>query len=74
MAGVKLADIADLLGHKDLATTPLYAKVLQDDLRQVVTKLSPLVSGAGAADSAEMSLKNVTQAEIANGDSPRLLE
>jgi hypothetical protein len=27
MAGVSLADIADLLGHKDLATTQIYAKV-----------------------------------------------
>ena len=39
MAGVNLADIADLLGHKDLATTQIYAKVLQDHLRQVVSKL-----------------------------------
>jgi len=29
MAGVSLADIADLMGHKDLATTQIYAKVEQ---------------------------------------------
>jgi site-specific recombinase XerD len=29
MAGVSLADIADLMGHKDLATTQVYAKVEQ---------------------------------------------
>lgn len=43
MAGVSLADIADLLGHKDLATTQIYAKVQQEHLRQVIAKLSPLV-------------------------------
>ena len=44
MAGVNLADIADLLGHKDLATTQIYAKVQQEHLRQAVSKLTPLVS------------------------------
>jgi len=43
MAGVSLADIADLLGHKDLATTQIYARVLQEHLRHAVSKLSPLV-------------------------------
>jgi site-specific recombinase XerD len=43
MAGVSLADIGDLLGHKDLATTQIYAKVQQEHLRQVITKLTPLV-------------------------------
>ncbi len=43
MAGVSLADIADLLGHKDLATTQIYAKVQQEHLRQAVSKLAPLV-------------------------------
>ena len=61
MAGVNLADIADLLGHKDLATTQIYAKVLQDHLRQVVSKLSPLASPETAPELDEMSLKNVTQ-------------
>ena len=44
MAGVSLADISDLLGHKDLATTQIYAKVQQEHLRSVISKLAPLVS------------------------------
>lgn len=44
MAGVNLADIADLLGHKDLATTQIYAKVHQEHLRAAVSKLAPLVA------------------------------
>ena len=47
MAGVSLADIGDLLGHKDLATTQIYAKVQQEHLRTMVSKLKPLV---GAVD------------------------
>jgi integrase len=43
MAGVNLADIGDLLGHKDLATTQIYAKVQQEHLRSVVSKLAPLI-------------------------------
>ncbi len=43
MAGANLADIGDLLGHRDLATTQIYAKVQQDHLRSVVSKLKPLV-------------------------------
>jgi hypothetical protein len=74
MAGVNLADIADLLGHKDLATTQIYAKVLQDHLRQVVGKLSPLVSPAEPEQPDKMSLENVTQAKIANLDSRKLLK
>ena len=42
MAGVSLADIGDLLGHKDLATTQIYAKVQQEHLRAVISKLTPL--------------------------------
>jgi integrase len=42
MAGASLADIGDLLGHKDLATTQIYAKVHQEHLRSVVSKLTPL--------------------------------
>src|SRR5260221_95889 len=49
MAGVNLADIADLLGHKDLATTQIYAKVQQDHLRAVIAKLAPVVAGAGSS-------------------------
>lgn len=43
MAGVNLSDIADLLGHKDLATTQIYAKVQQDHLRSVISRLAPIV-------------------------------
>lgn len=43
MAGVSLADIADLLGHQDLATTQIYAKVQQEHLRKVISKLGALV-------------------------------
>jgi hypothetical protein len=43
MAGVSLADIADLMGHKDLATTQIYAKVEQQHLRSVIDKLTPLI-------------------------------
>lgn len=45
MAGVSLADIGDLLGHKDLATTQIYAKVHQQHLRDVISKLNTLVDG-----------------------------
>jgi len=46
MAGVNLADIADLMGHKDLATTQIYAKVQQEHLRSVIARLSPVVVDA----------------------------
>src|SRR5437868_7786625 len=58
MAGVSLADIADLLGHKDLATTQIYAKVQQEHLRTVVGKLTGLVP---APEIERASLKCVTQ-------------
>lgn len=48
MAGVSLADIGDLLGHKDLATTQIYAKVHQEHLRGVISKLTSLVRGSEA--------------------------
>jgi site-specific recombinase XerD len=44
MAGVNLSDIADLLGHKDLATTQIYAKVHQEHLRSVIAKLTPVIA------------------------------
>lgn len=44
MAGVSLADIADLMGHKDLATTQIYAKVHQQHLRTAVGKLAPIAA------------------------------
>lgn len=43
MAGVPLANIADLMGHADLATTQIYAKVEMTHLREAVGRLSPLV-------------------------------
>ena len=50
MAGVSLADISDLLGHKDLATTQIYAKVQQEHLRTVISKLTPLIGDVGATE------------------------
>ena len=38
-----LADIADLLGHKDLATTQIYANVQQEHLRTAINKLSGVI-------------------------------
>ncbi len=73
MAGVNLADIADLLGHKDLATTQIYAKVQQEHLRQIVDKLSPLVSSESTPSQNEMSRGNVTQALSPDSESRKLL-
>jgi len=47
MAGVSLPDIADVMGHKGLATTQIYAKVEQQHLRSVLNKLTPLVPTRG---------------------------
>jgi hypothetical protein len=74
MAGVNLADIADLLGHKDLATTQIYAKVQQEHLRGVVAKLAPLVSDEKLQADDEMTLKRVTQAASGKEDSRKLLK
>jgi site-specific recombinase XerD len=49
MAGASLADIGDLLGHADLATTQIYAKVQQEHLRSVISKLTPLAGTLGRA-------------------------
>jgi hypothetical protein len=68
MAGVSLADIADLLGHKDLATTQIYAKV--QHLRSVVGKLTGLVPGAEKSDA---SLKRVTHGDQSPDDDQKLL-
>ena len=68
MAGVNLADIADLMGHKDLATTSIYAKVQQEHLRAVIAKLGPLVP-----ISSDASLKCVTQTEIEAVEIQKLL-
>jgi DNA-binding transcriptional MerR regulator len=71
MAGVSLADIADLLGHKDLATTQIYAKVQQEHLRSVIGKLTGLLPAA--PKSAEASLKRVTQAEVNSSEHQKRL-
>ena len=67
MPAMLLALKLDLCGH---FASEIDAKVLQDHLWQVVSKLPKLVSSAEAAESDQMSLKTVTQAEIANADSP----
>ena len=56
MAGTSLADIADLMGHKDLATTQIYAKVEQTHLRAIVSRLSPLVLDQVAPKSGPQSV------------------
>jgi integrase/recombinase XerD len=43
MAGVPLPNIADLMGHRDLATTQIYAKVEVEHLRQALAHLGPLL-------------------------------
>ena len=55
MADVSLADIADLLGHKDRATTQIYAKVQQEHLRTVIGKLTSLVPAAPKSSDASLS-------------------
>ncbi len=67
MSGVPLANIADLMGHKDLATTQIYAKVQIEHLREAIGRLIALVPG-------EISLENVTQPIAAAGKETKLLE
>src|SRR5204863_4403709 len=69
MAGVNLADISDLLGHKDLATTQIYAKVQQEHLRSVIGKLSGLLP---APDSSDATLKPVTQSNPMSTEDQKL--
>jgi integrase len=68
MAGVNLADIADLLGHKDLATTQIYAKVQQEHLRNVISKLTPL---AGTTDRGDAPARRLPEAP--NKNAPKLI-
>jgi hypothetical protein len=70
MAGCSLADIADLLGHRDLATTQIYATVQQEHLRAIVGTLTPLVT----ANSEPVSLKSVTRPGFTTQGSRKLLE
>jgi integrase/recombinase XerD len=64
MAGVPLAEIADLMGHRDLATTQIYAKVQIEHLREAVSRLSPLVP----------SPETVTCGPLGEGRSRKLLK
>lgn len=73
MAGASLADIADLLGHRDLATTQIYAKVQQEHLRQVIAKLTPLIQPGPTGCDTEMSPENVTQTQLDDGKTRKLL-
>lgn len=68
MAGVALADIADLLGHADLATTQIYAKVHQAHLREQVEKLSAVAQVAGVA-----TQNCDTKTVFSEGDRPKAL-
>jgi integrase len=52
MAGVPLADIADLLGHTNVGTTQIYAKVHQEHLRSVISKLTLPTNDAADAEPA----------------------
>lgn len=62
MAGVSLADIGDLLGHKDLATTQIYAKVHQEHLRGVISKLTSLVDRSTAGSPRQLLESNPSSA------------
>jgi hypothetical protein len=70
MAGVSLADIADLLGHKDLATTQIYAKVQHEHLPSVIGKLTGLLP---AAEESDASPKRVTHGDQSPNDDEKLL-
>jgi site-specific recombinase XerD len=61
MAGVSLADIGDLLGHKNLATTQIYAKVQQEHLRAAVSKLTPLV---GRVSRGELAVRQLPDGKL----------
>jgi hypothetical protein len=66
MAGVSLADIADLMGHMDLATTQIYAKVEQQHLRAVVSKLTPLIPE-------QVALKSGSRGDLEEKQKPNFL-
>jgi len=71
MAGVSLADIGDLLGHKDLATTQIYAKVQQEHLRAMVSKLNSLVGEVEGGESRSRRLLEPTSITTASDDTPK---
>jgi integrase len=64
MAGVNLSDIADLLGHKDLATTAIYAKVHQEHLRTAIAKLTPVVTVTTPAPALPESSESASDAPM----------
>ena len=68
MAGVSLADIGDLLGHKDLATTQIYAKVHQEHLRGAISKLTSLVSASKTDSPRQLLESNPSAATTPDGD------
>ena len=68
---VLIADIADLHGHKDLATRQIYAKVRQEHLRTFVGKLTGLVP---TPEFAAASHKRVTHDDEDASDSQKLLK
>jgi hypothetical protein len=71
MAGVPLAHIADLMGHRDLKTTQIYAKVEVEHLREAVSRLSSLVP---EGEEGKVSRKGVTPARLMPGVSRKLLK
>ena len=68
MAGVSLADIGDLLGHKDLATTQIYAKVHQEHLRGAISKLTSLVSASTTDSPRQLLEANPSSATTPDAD------
>lgn len=71
MAGVSLADIGDLLGHTDLATTQIYAKVQQEHLRTMVSKLNSLVGEVEDGKSRSRHLLEPTSVTSTRDDSTK---
>jgi hypothetical protein len=63
-------NIADLMGHRDLATTQIYAKVEVEHLRDAISRLSTLVP----AEEKKVSPEGVTRARFALGPSRKLLK
>jgi len=61
MSGVPLENIAELLGHSDLATTKIYAKLETAHLQEAVGRLAFLLPE-------EMSHENVTRADFEEGE------
>jgi site-specific recombinase XerD len=71
MAGVSLADIGDLLGHTDLATTQIYAKVQQEHLRTMVSKLHSLVGEVEGEKSGTQHLLETSSSTTTSDDTTK---